>query len=1083
MAGYSVKRNEILHLDSYNKTTANDKTIPLLKQIFLDLVGDGTDTYPNHGFKDVSPFITRVEIDDEVLTKGIIDNYFKKFYKWAEAGRIGTPNQVTKVITYDEPKWKNEGVEDPLQRYPEMEAGHLVVSKKEMPATPGMKKWYPLSRPKAPYARWMKYDSEGDMIEVAESDPEGFWAMPVIAYKPSGNDTDPEVEFVADTDVFRKEVMKVVNIITNANRNNTMSTNGSTPQVGDIRQYKYDTDVVTGKNVHSFWIMTNKDTPLFQAESDKCLDATDGSDITSTYGTKATCEDAGNTWQSGNVIPLEHEIVIDVPEDLNPGYGHRYTVTLAVDPSIINPGSEKPYEDKVFQFDFVQGIDATDLTNESIFKKNLFMAFKKQSMSSEYIMTLEDDVLKVKDTETGRPFTISIVDEGRLTDSAPTSFVNSNARYLNSGNDPSSSYLWASKLLLAQTEESAGTYPIGNEYTYTITIPENAGGPDGTGIPIPAFNFEWSYVITNPNETESSVLSKLVTAINEHDDNKVTYFKASGEVTVPLIKASVANNNILVLDSGVSELKMYPLGGELVSSIGTNYYYYRNPRNAKGDVIGTFTSTVNAVTAEAGNVDFSIVNTVIQQAQEGSNNDISFNFHLWKDMFFAPDKRYLRSKVIMDEMASWDVQPMMSIDCPFSRVIEIKDHSMGPIVLETLPSSSNGLQLSGKFIPDTTKEKPQAWRIRFDVNRGVELRDQATNIQSISDRTYPYEYLEVNVATEHQLLSNGRVTQLEGRDGMKAPLIKTPGYLGFIREQIVGFSSDNYESVLGTSAEMLDETDYIFERARIQKGFFRRSTKSTVENSYPMSYRLTVAPHGIFFHLADDASADQSDDYAWFVVQRHVEVGTGTVYTQQTAPLHCVYMSSEPPTYLSDLDSYYINNPYEISNPKRIEELFDQNGYTNLADISVAKNHEIGMPDIRNEGRFRRFIVREKNVLKPWDVHKFASINTVDSHAILNTQEQLSMTDRNKLTITFPNRLTSQSFVFTGQELDMIAYCDAGVIAESTFISSSRYNDNRVYEALRSTRANGNGMRILALCYGDMIEDSDVIPEEVLSSV
>jgi len=194
-------------------------------------------------------------------------------------------------------------------------------------------------------------------------------------------------------------------------------------------------------------------------------------------------------------------------------------------------------------------------------------------------------------------------------------------------------------------------------------------------------------------------------------------------------------------------------------------------------------------------------------------------------------------------------------------------------------------------------------------------------------------------------------------------------------------------------------------------------------------------------------------------------------------------MSSEPPTYLSDLDSYYINNPYEISNPKRIEELFDQNGYTNLADISVAKNHEIGMPDIRNEGRFRRFIVREKNVLKPWDVHKFASINTVDSHAILNTQEQLSMTDRNKLTITFPNRLTSQSFVFTGQELDMIAYCDAGVIAESTFISSSRYNDNRVYEALRSTRANGNGMRILALCYGDMIEDSDVIPEEVLSSV
>lgn len=1083
MAGYSVKRNEILHLDSYNKTSANDNTVPLLRQLFLDLVGDGSDTYPNHGFKDVSPFITKIEVDDDTLVKAIINNYFKLYYKWAEAGRIGKPGTGGK-IAYAKPKWLTTNTEEDNQHYPEMRENYLIVSREEFVThyTTGGNLFYPIEKPQDPFARWMKYDEDGDMVEALETE-QGFWALPVIAYKDSTTLTNPEVEFVADAEYFRAEVTKVINIITNSNRNNTISTNGSNPISGVIKQYKFSEDVVTGNTVHSFWVMTNKDTPLFQAESDKCLDALDQSDVTSTYSSQATCTGAGNTWVSGNVIPAEHEIVVDLAENLNPGAGHRYTVTLQIDPNLINPGSQKPYEARVFSFDNVDYINPEDLTSEYTFKRNLFMAFKGQTLSSEYKVTFEDGVLKVKDTKTGRPFTITIVDNGRLLDSADTSFTlltQSNVIWNTYTIDPR--YQKAVRLSAATTDAVNGSYPIGNTYTFNVTLTEDAVGIGG--VPIPALDITWEYTVTNKVQETSQIVSKLIDYVNNHPENKHTYPVVGGEKTAQPIILSAGANGEVTLSSGVSEWKVYTrTGGLIVSQLKT----YRDAQSAAfigtTESIGTFTSSFTKATAAAGNPDFTVGNVITQQGQEGSNKDISFNFHMWKDMFFSPKYRYMLTRIDMDPLSSWDVQPMMSFDSPFDRVTEVSDKSMGPLVLETLPSVVNGFQLSGRVIDDPTKEKPQKWRIRFDVNRGVELRDQVKNIANMSDKTHHYEYLEVNIATEHQLLSDGTVTKLEGRDGLKDGYIKTPGYLGFLRDQVVAFSSENYTSVLGSSKEILDDKKYVFERMRMQKGFFRRSTKSFVENSYPMSYRLTVAPHGLFFHISDDAASDQSDDFAWFVVQRHVEVGTGKPNYLQTAPLHCVYMSSEPPTYLSDLESYYKTDPYQDSTQNRIESIFDQAGYESIANIQVPANVELGFPDFRAEGRFRRFIVREKNVLKPWDVHKLASINTVDSHAIINTQEQLSMTDKNKLTINFPNRLTSQSFVFTGSELDMIAYCDGGVIAESTFISSSRYNDNRVYEALRSTKANGNGMRILALCHGDVVTESDVIPEEVLNSV
>lgn len=1059
MSGYSVKRNEILHLDNYNERTMGDDTIPMIQQIFLDLVGDGTENYKNHGFKDVSPFITKIEIDHDVLTTAIIENFIKVYYKWGDA--VNCVERIADSIKYATPKiFDNLG--EPHNDY-------RILTRDECTSlTWNTYNPEELPIPSELYRRWAK-KVDGFWQDISKdddpdyTDPDGVWIMPI---KRTHITTDNVWDLICDEGEFKKEIDKIIRLLSNSDRNNTISTNVETPKIGKIHQYKYTEDVVTGRKYHSFWVLTDKDTPLFQKETDKCINMTTGEEVVMS---QTNCDAGDDTeWKVGNVIPQPHKMIIDFEDGLEANMGSAYNVTLqkiGTDP--ITNADYNPDQFVVYNKDYINPDNPNDIKT---LKKNLYMELMGSALSATFNVTYDQDsdVLEIGDTIDGRPFTFTMTDDGSPA-TGDFNIWNTGASFVKYSVD-SSGYT-----SLSTSSNIAPTFQLGNTYSYTLQIPIETSYSPAIEEEI---LFEWEYTVYDNDVTANDILNDLSSAINESEKFVIKdVITATGVRDYTILKTMVVGNKLIYTFPNEGTRKLYMHSGKIYISNTASIDFHGHVLNNN---FGTLLATIFLDKSSRAKVDpdilFKCTNQITQFAEEGTNTNISLNFHLWKDLQVSNEYIHIISTLNKSEDANWFDQPKHSIDTPFSRIEEIKDHSMGPLVLETIESDANW-NLSGKIVENTKIEKPQKWRIRFDVNRGVEMVDQSSTLSSMPEELINFEYLEVNVATEYQLLSNGDVTKLEGRDGFKESYIKSPGYLGYIRDQYVGYDFDGYYSAIGNMDQRLDEQNYTTEKLRLQKGFFRRSSKIETENSYPMSYRLTVAKHGMIFHVADDASIDQSDDYAWFVVQRHVNTIDGTPYLETTAPVHCLYMTSEPPVYVSDLDPYYVN----AGDTTRLEQIYAADGLELNPNVSIPKSFELGYPDFTKEGRFRRFVVREKNVLKPWDVHKLASINTVDSAAIIHVGEQLSITDKNKIVINFPNRLCSQKFMFANSELDLIAYCSAGTIAETTYMETERYGDYRVYEALKASEPYGNGMRILALVQGDIIDESD-IADDIVSS-
>jgi len=308
----------------------------------------------------------------------------------------------------------------------------------------------------------------------------------------------------------------------------------------------------------------------------------------------------------------------------------------------------------------------------------------------------------------------------------------------------------------------------------------------------------------------------------------------------------------------------------------------------------------------------------------------------------------------------------------------------------------------------------------------------------------------------------------------------------------------------GTSTELVHDTPYNNGNLRLQKGLFRRTGKSRsdIAPAYPMSYYMTIVDHGIAFYLRDQAST-QADDNAFFVVQRHVhssaEVGNGTTSAPQFRagypdmgidgsdhqPIHCVYQSSEPTLLYSDLEPLFTEKDLSRRSSIANMGLYDLEGNQTFDFMtSRLESAEMSSVDLETQSRFRRFVVREKDVLKPWDRHVFAGVNERDSTSIINPLEQLSLNDRGKLVIQFPNRLGSQRFMYTGREIDLIGFCAAGAVGQDTLISSDRMSTagqggtgsdgdyRRLYRGMMSTGEFGSGMRILLLVAENAAGDS-----------
>lgn len=172
-----------------------------------------------------------------------------------------------------------------------------------------------------------------------------------------------------------------------------------------------------------------------------------------------------------------------------------------------------------------------------------------------------------------------------------------------------------------------------------------------------------------------------------------------------------------------------------------------------------------------------------------------------------------------------------------------------------------------------SQRRPQKWRLRFEWDR---------KLQSI----------KVNVATEYQLLDNMTISSGQERDGIKSPIYREPGELCDV------YMEPNTGRTLG------------YEMVKAKSNWFRRAgrTEDSLSRTYPMSYRITVTDHGMGLFVWDQASVDQDDDYAWFVVQRHVDQTTGQPEYSNKSPVHCLYSPSKRPVDIADLNQFYASS-------------------------------------------------------------------------------------------------------------------------------------------------------------------------------
>jgi hypothetical protein len=299
-------------------------------------------------------------------------------------------------------------------------------------------------------------------------------------------------------------------------------------------------------------------------------------------------------------------------------------------------------------------------------------------------------------------------------------------------------------------------------------------------------------------------------------------------------------------------------------------------------------------------------------------------------------------------------------------------------------------------------------------------------------------------------------------------------------------TTDNY-------TKYINNRSVRFRNKRKGSGWFKRypKTEATIAGSYPFSYRLTMTERGVIFYMYDDAAGDQADDYAWMCIQRTVNNESGLPRGDEASkfPVHAMYSCSRESFYSSDAGVFFSNQAANLQTAAdQVNSVFDEAGnQLNLSNIDNTKTFYILSPFDREDyladeytaKNIWRFVVREFDILKPQDVHKFATRHQIDSNAVINPLEQLAITDENRFVITFPTGLTTQRFMYPKEEMDLICFSSAEVVAESSNIPMTTYlydgtnPDLRRYQGMRSTAAFGNGMRIMVLVNSQYIFNTD----------
>lgn len=239
---------------------------------------------------------------------------------------------------------------------------------------------------------------------------------------------------------------------------------------------------------------------------------------------------------------------------------------------------------------------------------------------------------------------------------------------------------------------------------------------------------------------------------------------------------------------------------------------------------------------------------------------------------------------------------------------------------------------------------------------------------------------------------------------------------------------------------------------RADEVFISRINSQGANNSYPMNYQLTMCNRGIalviwednqeevpaesvepegFLRSTDPVQVYGNSPVRWFVIQRAVDRNTGEVrggYSlrgglnwsaldeQSRCPVFCVFGNANP--------AYY-----------------------------------------------QKFVVRENDQLTP-SPKRPASVDTVDSAAVLNPWPQQSVTEQGEFIVTFVSNLSTSRFRY-GDEMDMIGTVGSEVVGHGTKIRVKVYKDTqtREYTAMYGNLPYGQGMKIMILTDAENVDE------------
>lgn len=226
--------------------------------------------------------------------------------------------------------------------------------------------------------------------------------------------------------------------------------------------------------------------------------------------------------------------------------------------------------------------------------------------------------------------------------------------------------------------------------------------------------------------------------------------------------------------------------------------------------------------------------------------------------------------------------------------------------------------------------------------------------------------------------------------------------------------------------------------------------------AFPLRYRLVISPRGVWIGIWEDADSDAfSYNFNWFLIQRPVDRETGTVVTTGKAPVWCVAYNGA--------NQDFPDQTYFFQTVVREADVLKPAGVAHSLYNIIDDNND---PEATTEN-----VVQGTdpvtNLLRPNYARRRAEINQEDSDAIINSENQVSLSEDQKYIVTFPARLNTNRFSYS-YELDMIGFTSADVVSNGTIVPLTVYGEptNREYLALKSSGSSNTGVRIVVLNLG-----------------